>query len=245
MDLENLIEKKEVEAYVEKITVEKIYFSIKGDKKVIHSAKQPLDRVSRFISDLSIGEKVILNIEYLVKYFGNVYIDVEPTLSSEDVKILEEFGVRVEDSQLYSGEPIPYENLRKLQGLLPKRASNLRGLYALSHQLNVNIVEIQKVFKALQKEALEIKNMAEVNGDYTQTKVKEMREKIKGVRLSNKSYQIIDKILNDAWQKVNKMRSLNRLENELREIPDYQTRNQQKIQLMINQVKREIEELKK
>jgi hypothetical protein len=240
-----LVEKKEIEAYVEKITVEKIYFSIKGDKKVIHSAKQPLDRVSRFISDLSIGEKVILNIEYLVKYFGNVYIDVEPTLSSEDVKILEEFGVRVEDSQLYCGEPIPYENLRKLQGLLPKRASNLRGLYARSHQLNVDIVEIQKVFKALQKEALEIKIMAEVNGDYTQTKVKEMREKIKGVRLSNKSYQIINKILNDAWQKVKKMSSLNRLENELREIPDYQTRNQRKIQLKINQVKREIEELKR
>lgn len=151
----------------------------------------------------------------------------------------------MEENQLYCDEPISYEDLRKIQDLLPKRSSNLRGLYALSHQLNVKIVEIQKVFKALQKEALEIKNMAEVNGDYTQTKVKEMREKIKGVRLSNKSHQIINKILNDAWQKVKKMRSLNILENELRETPDYQTRNQQKIQLKINQVKREIEELKR
>lgn len=244
-DLENLIEKDEVEAYVEKITVENIYYSIIGDKNVIHSAKQPLSFVSEFISDLSVGEKVMLNIEYLVVYRGEVDIDVKSTLSSEDVKILEEFGVRVEESQLYCGEPIPYENLRKIQDLLPKLSSNLRGLYALSHQLNVRSVEIPKVFKALQKEALEIKNMAEVNGDYTQTKVKEMREKIKGVRLSNKSYQIINKILNDAWQKVNKMSSLNRLENELREIPDYQTRNQRKIQLKINQVKMEIEELKR
>ena len=245
MDLENLIEKKEVEAYVEKITVEKIYFSIKGDKKVIHSAKQPLVRVLGFISDLSIGEKVILNIEYLVEHYKDKRDrGVKSTLSSGDVKILEEFGIVVEESQLYCDEPISYENLRKIQDLLPKQSSDLRRLYASSHRLIVNIVEIPKVFKALQKEALEIKNMAEVNGDYTQTKVKEMQEKIKGV-LSNKSYQIIRNILNDAWQIVNKMSYLNSLENGLKKIPDYQTRNQRKIQLKINQVKREIEELKR
>ena len=245
-DLKNLIEKNEVEAYVEKITVEKIYYSIIGDKNVIHSAKQPLSFVSEFISDLSVGEKVVLNIEYLVEYLGEVYIilGVESTVSSEDVRILEEFGIRVEENQLYCDEPISYEHLRKIQDLLPKPFSDLRRLYALSHQLNVRSVEIPKVFKALQKEALEIKNMAEVNGDYTQTKVKEMQEKIKGV-LSNKSYQIIRNILNDAWQIVNKMSYLNSLENGLKKIPDYQTRNQRKIQLKINQVKREIEELKR
>ncbi len=201
MDLENLIEKNEVEAYVEKITVEKIYYSIIGDKNVIHSAKQPLSFVSEFISDLSVGEKVMLNIEYLVEYLGEVYIilGVESTVSSEDVRILEEFGIRVEENQLYCDEPISYEDLRKIQDLLPKRSSDLRRLYALSHQLNVRSVEIPKVFKALQKEALEIKNIVSVNGD--QSRVKEMQKKIKSqnVRLSKKSYQIINNILNDAW----------------------------------------------
>lgn len=199
-DLENLIEKNEVEAYVEKITVENIYFSIKGDKNVIHSAKQPLDRVSEFISDLSVGEKVVLNIEYLVTYMGKVNITVKSTLSSEDVKILEEFGIRVEENQLYCGEPIPYEILRKIRDLLPELSSNLRGLYALSHQLNVYIVEIPKIFRTLQKEAVKIKNIVSVNGD--RSRVTEMEEKIKNrkkVRLSYKSRQIINNILNDAW----------------------------------------------
>jgi HrpA-like RNA helicase len=245
-DLENLIEKNEVEAYVEKITVENIYFSIKGDKNVIHSAKQPLDRVSEFISDLSVGEKVVLNIEYLVTYMGKVNITVKSTLSSEDVKILEEFGIRVEENQLYCGEPIPYEILRKIQDLLPELSSNLRGLYALSHQLNVYIVEIPKIFRTLQKEAVEIKNIVSVNGD--RSRVTEMEEKIKNrkkVRLSYKSRQIINNILNDAWQIGNKMSFLNGLQNELREIPDYQTRKRLNKQLKINQVKREIEELKR
>ena len=247
-DLENLIEKNEVEAYVEKITVEKIYYSIIGDKNVIHSAKQPLSFVSEFISDLSVGEKVMLNIEYLVEYLGEVYIilGVESTVSPEDVRILEEFGIRVEENQLYCDEPISYEDLRKIQDLLPKLSSDLRRLYALSHQLNVRSVEIPKVFKALQKEAFGIKNMAIDNVD-TRSRVKEMREKIKSknVRLSNKSYQIINNILNDAWQIGNKMSFLNGLQNELREIPDYQTRKRLNKQLKINQVKREIEELKR
>lgn len=199
-DLKNLIEKNEVEAYVEKITVENIYFSIMGNKKVTHSAKQPLSFISEFISDLSIGKKVILNIESLVEKKGNVNIDIESTLSSENVKILEEFGIRVEKHQLSCDKPIPYENLRKIQDLLPELSSDLRGLYTLSHLLRVYIVEIPKVVKALQKEALEIKNMASVNGD--RLRVKEMQKKINSgnVRLSNESYQVINNILNDAWK---------------------------------------------
>lgn len=201
-DLKDLIEKKEVEAYVEKITVENIYYSIIGDKNVIHSAKQPLSFVSEFISDLSIGEKVILNIESLVEYRGEVDIGVKSTLSSKYVEDLEKFGIREGESRLYCDEPISYEDLRKIQGLLPELYSDLRGLYTLSHQLRVlPIVEIQKVFRALQKEALEIKNMAIDNVD-TQSRVKEMQEKIKSknVRLSSKSFQNINNILNDAWE---------------------------------------------
>ena len=199
-DLKNLIEKNEVEAYVERITVENIYFSIMGNERVTHSARQPLSFISEFISDLSIGKKVILNIESLVEKKGNVNIDIESTLSSENVKILEEFGIRVEKHQLSCDKPIPCENLRKIQDLLPELSSDLRGLYTLSHLLKVYIVEIPKVFKALQKEALEIKNMASVNGD--QLRVKEMQKKInsRNVRLSNESYQVINNILNDAWK---------------------------------------------
>ena len=178
----------------------------------------------------------------MVKNIGEVNIDVKPTLSSEYVKILEEFGIRLKKNQLYCDKPIPYEKLRKIQGLLPKLYSDLRGLYTLSHQLRVlPIVEISKVSEALQKEALEIKNMAEVNGDYTQTKVKEMQERIKRVRLSNKSRENIKQILNYAW----KLSYLNRLQGELSDIPDYQTRKRMNKQLKINQVKREIEELKR
>jgi hypothetical protein len=246
-DLKNLIEKNEVEAYVEKLTVENIYYSIIGDKNVIHSAKQPLSFVSEFISDLSVGEKVMLNIEYLVEYRGEVDIGVESTLSSEDVKILEEFGIREKESRLYCDNPISYENLRKIRDLLPKLSSDLRGLYASSHRLNVYNVEVTKVFDALQKEALEIKNMASVNKDRTQKRVTEMQEKIKSksVPLSNESKSYLRNILNDAGQIGNEMSYLNILQNELSDIPDYQTRNRRNKQLKINQVKKEIEKLKR
>jgi hypothetical protein len=199
-DLKNLIEKNEVEAYVEKITVENIYYSIIGDKNVIHSAKQPFSFVSEFISDLSIGEKVILNIESLVKYMGRVHIDVKSTLSSGDVEILENFGIIVEDKRLYCDKQISYEKLREIQNTLPKLSSNLRGLYALSHQLNVYKVEVTKVFKALQKEALEIKNMATDNVD-ARSRVKEMHKKIKDMkdRLLPKSESYLRNILDYAW----------------------------------------------
>jgi len=74
-----------------------------GNKNIIHSAKQPLSVASEFISDLSVGEKVMLNIEYLVEYLGEVYIilGVESTVSSEDVRILEEFGISLTMSNYY------------------------------------------------------------------------------------------------------------------------------------------------
>jgi len=74
-----------------------------GNKNIIRSAKQPLSVASEFISDLSVGEKVMLNIEYLVEYLGEVYIilGVESTVSSEDVRILEEFGISLTMSNYY------------------------------------------------------------------------------------------------------------------------------------------------
>jgi hypothetical protein len=108
-------------------------------------------------------------------------------------------------------------------------------------------VEVTKVFDALQKEALEIKNMASVNKDRTQKRVTEMQEKIKSksVPLSNESKSYLRNILNDAGQIGNEMSYLNILQNELSDIPDYQTRNRRNKQLKINQVKKEIEKLKR
>jgi hypothetical protein len=260
-DLKNLIEKNEVEAYVEKITVENIYYSIIGDKNVIHSAKQPFSFVSEFISDLSIGEKVILNIESLVKYMGRVHIDVKSTLSSGDVEILENFGIIVEDKRLYCDKQISYEKLREIQNTLPKLSSNLRGLYALSHQLNVYKVEVTKVFKALQKEALEIKNMATDNVD-ARSRVKEMHKKIKDMkdRLLPKSKSYLRNILDYAWnlselsdkkvylkrQEANLAKNKERLRNARSTSHEDRVRGWiAETEYKISNVKKEIEELEK
>ena len=131
-DLIVLIKKREIEAYVERITTEQIYFSILGSKGFVHSAKQPLSYVTKFLSELSIGEKVILNIESLIENKGSVNINIKPTLSTENAGILAKYGIRVEKNQLFCDKLISYEELRKIQGSLPEISSDIRGFYALS-----------------------------------------------------------------------------------------------------------------
>jgi hypothetical protein len=201
LDLANLIERKEVEAFVEKITTENIYFSIIGNNGFVHSAKQTLSRVTKILSELSIGEKVILSVENLIENKGSISINVRSALSLEDANVLAKYGIKAEKNQLFCEKPIPYEELLRIQDLLPNVSSDIRGLYALSHQLRVNVVEICRISEALQKKALAIKQMATENSGDTRTRIKEMHQEIKRTNtlLSSKSREAINRILDNAW----------------------------------------------
>lgn len=201
LDLIDLIKKREIEAYVERITTEQIHFSIIRNNDYVHSAKQPLTYVAKFLSELSIGEKVILSIESLIENKGSINIGLRRDLSPEEANSLTKYGIRMEKNQLVCDKPISYEELRTIRDLLPEISSDLRGLYALSHQLRVNVIEVCRVFEALQKRALGIRKMAIANDSETRTMVKELQQEMKStnVPLSSNSKIIIRDILNDAW----------------------------------------------
>ncbi len=203
-DLKELTKREIVDAVVEKITTEKIYFSILGKNDFIHSTDLSIgmSMVSEILDKLPLGEKVRLAIKSRFSKDEVLSIDIEENKRLGDFKILKPYDIIVEGNKLSTKRPLQFVDLLRLQTQLPHLIGELRGLYSISNHLTTSGIEITKIYEELKKDVVKLRKEATTKGEPIRENIRKYQEKVKEYErmLLRSSKEELRQLANEAWQ---------------------------------------------
>lgn len=223
VDLKELINRSVVNAVVEKISTDKIYFSIEGKNSFIHSTDLAIDFgiVSKILKNLPLGEDVRLEIKSRFSKDEVLSVEIEgnKTLTENDIQLLKSMNISVEDNRLITNKSLQWSDLLKLQSQLPHLIKELRGLYTVSNHLTICGIEITKLYRRLKNEIHKIRKEAVICGNSAKEKVKQFRNELNEYKqmLLKNSYDELWQLANDALNLSN----LSYFKTELQKKKDY------------------------
>ena len=203
-DLKDLIKKEIVDAVVEKITTEKIYFSILGKNDFIHSTDLSIgmSMLSEILDKLPLGEKVRLAIKSRFSKDKVLSIDIEENKRLGDFEMLKSYDIIVESNNLSTQKPLLFVDLLRLQTQLPHLIGELRGLYSKSNHVTIYEIEITKIYEELKKDVVKLRKEATTKGESIQGNIKKFQEKVKEYErmLLRSSKEELRQLANEVWQ---------------------------------------------
>jgi hypothetical protein len=204
-DLVQLLNLQEVECPIIEISGKGVYLAIPGMGGINHCGYIPIKAISKMLSELAPGDKVIVEMKLRMSEQGNasVPLKVRSSLSEATVKELEERGIGVKDGRLSCTKPLPCNDVFSSRCSLPELAPDIRRLYAQSYELYITILETSKsreIFGILYQEACHIREKANVaDPETTRDKIKDIRVRSKELFLSRRSIFSLQQVLDDAW----------------------------------------------